>query len=127
MNKKLIETKNAPEALGPYSQAVSINGFLFLSGQIGIDPATGKVVEGGVSEQTKQIFSNIKNVLAEDGSTLDDIVKVTVFLKNMDDFSLVNSIYAQYFTKPYPARSALQVAKLPLDVDIEIETIAVNP
>ncbi|MCK4890381.1 MAG: RidA family protein [Candidatus Aminicenantes bacterium] len=124
MSKKLIETKNAPEALGPYSQAVSINGFLFLSGQIGIDPAIGKVVEGGVSEQTKQIFSNIKNVLAEAGSTLDDVVKVTVFLKNMDDFSLVNSIYAEYFTKPYPARSAVQVAKLPLDVDIEIETIA---
>ena len=125
MSKKLIETKNAPETLGPYSQAVSINGFLFLSGQIGIDPAIGKVVEGGVSEQTKQIFSNIKNVLAEAGRTLDDVVKVTVFLKNMDDFSLVNSIYAEYFTKPYPARSALQVAKLPLDVDIEIETIAV--
>ncbi len=124
MSKKLIETKNAPEALGPYSQAVSINGFLFLSGQIGIDPAIGKVVEGGVSEQTKQIFSNIKNILAEAGRTLDDIIKVTVFLKNMDDFSLVNSIYAEYFTKPYPARSALQVAKLPLDVDIEIETIA---
>ena len=124
MSKKLIETKNAPEALGPYSQAVSINGFLFLSGQIGIDPAIGKVVEGGVSEQTKQIFSNIKNVLAEAGKTLDDVVKVTVFLKNMDDFSLVNSIYAEYFTKPYPARSAVQVAKLPLDVDIEIETIA---
>ena len=126
MSKKLIETKNAPEALGPYSQAVSINGFLFLSGQIGIDPAIGKAVEGGVSEQTKQIFSNIKNVLAEAGRTLDDVVKVTVFLKNMDDFSLVNSIYAEYFTKPYPARSALQVAKLPLDVDIEIETIAAN-
>ena len=124
MSKKLIETKNAPEALGPYSQAVSINGFLFLSGQIGIDPAIGKVVEGGVSEQTKQIFSNIKNVLAEAGKTLDDVVKVTVFLKNMDDFSLVNSIYAEYFTKPYPARSAVQVTKLPLDVDIEIETIA---
>lgn len=126
MSKKLIETKNAPEALGPYSQAVSINGFLFLSGQIGIDPAVGKVVEGGVAEQTKQIFSNIKNVLAEAGGTLDDIVKVTVFLKNMDDFSLVNSIYAEYFTRPYPARSAVQVAKLPLDVDIEIETIAVK-
>ena len=124
MSKKLIETKNAPEALGPYSQAVSINGFLFLSGQIGIDPAVGKVVEGGVAEQTKQIFSNIKNVLAEAGGILDDIVKVTVFLKNMDDFSLVNSIYAEYFTRPYPARSAVQVAKLPLDVDIEIETIA---
>lgn len=124
MSKKLIETKKAPEALGPYSQAVSINGFLFLSGQIGIDPEIGKVVEGGVSEQTKQIFSNIKNVLAEAGKTLDDVVKVTVFLKNMDDFSLVNSIYAEYFTKPYPARSAVQVAKLPLDVDIEIETIA---
>lgn len=126
MKKVKIETKNAPEALGPYSQGIISNGFIFLSGQIGIDPAIGKVVDGGVEEQTKQIFSNIKNVLAEAGCTFDDVVKVTVFLKNMDDFSLVNSIYAEYFTIPYPARSAVQVAKLPLDVDIEIETIAVK-
>ncbi len=124
MTKKMIETKNAPAALGPYSQAIESNGFIFLSGQIGIDPSSGKIVEGGVSEQTNRIFSNIENVLAEAGKTLDDIVKVTVFLKNMDDFSIVNSIYAKYFTKPFPARSAVQVAKLPLDVDIEIETIA---
>ncbi len=124
MKKVLIESKKAPEALGPYSQAVSINGFLFLSGQIGINPENGKIAKGDVPAQTKQIFSNIKNVLAADNCTLNDIVKVTVFLKNMDDFSLVNSIYAEYFTKPYPARSAVQVARLPLDVDIEIETIA---
>lgn len=124
MKKEQIETKRAPEALGPYSQGVVSNGFIFLSGQVGIDPATGKVVEGGVEPQTNQIFNNIKNVLIESSAELDDIVKVTVFLKNMDDFSLVNSIYSNYFSKPYPARSAVQAAKLPLDVDIEIEVIA---
>jgi len=124
MNKKQIDTKKAPAALGPYSQGVISNGFIFLSGQIGIDPENGKLVDGGVAEQTKQIFGNIKNVLSESGSVLDDVVKVTVFLKNMDDFSLVNSIYSNYFSKPFPARSAIQAAKLPLDVDIEIEVIA---
>ncbi|MEN8221640.1 MAG: RidA family protein [Acidobacteriota bacterium] len=124
MKKEQIETKKAPAALGPYSQGVVSSGFIFLSGQVGIDPESGKLVDGGVSEQTKQIFANIKNVLDEAGSTLDDIVKVTVFLKNMDDFSLVNSKYAEYFIEPYPARSAVQAAKLPLDVDIEIEVIA---
>ncbi len=124
MKKKQIETKKAPAALGPYSQGVVSNGFIFLSGQVGIDPENGKLVEGGVAEQTKQIFGNIKNVLSESDAVLDDIVKVTVFLKNMDDFSLVNSIYSNYFSKPFPARSAIQAAKLPLDVDIEIEVIA---
>ena len=124
MKKKQIETKKAPAALGPYSQGVISNGFIFLSGQVGIDPENGKLVEGGVAEQTKQIFSNIKNVLSESDAVLDDIVKVTVFFKNLDDFSLVNSIYSNYFSKPFPARSAIQAAKLPLDVDIEIEVIA---
>lgn len=100
------------------------NGFIFLSGQIGIDPESGKLVDGGVVEQANQIFNNISNVLSESGSVLNDIVKVTVFLKDMNDFSLVNSIYSGYFSKPYPARSAIQAAKLPLDVDIEIEAIA---
>ncbi len=124
MKKEQIKTKKAPEALGPYSQGVVSNGFIFLSGQVGIDPEKGKLVEGGVARQTEQIFSNIKNVLSESGAKLDDVVKVTVFLKNMDDFSLVNSIYSNYFSQPYPARSAVQAAKLPLDVDIEIEVIA---
>ena len=124
MKKKLIETKKAPAALGPYSQGVISTGFIFLSGQIGISPESGKLVEGGVAEQTRQIFNNISNVLAESESVLDDIVKATVFLKDMNDFSLVNSIYSGYFSKPYPARSAIQAAKLPLDVDIEIEVIA---
>jgi len=125
MGKKLIESKNAPKALGPYSQGIKSNGFIFLSGQIGINPENGKLVDGGVSAQTVQIFSNIKNILSEVGCTFNDIVKVTVFLKNMDNFSLVNSIYSEYFSKPYSARSAMQVAKLPMDVDIEIESIAV--
>ncbi len=126
MSKKLIESKKAPKALGPYSQSIESNGFIFLSGQIGINPEDGKLVNGGISEQTKQIFSNIENILSEADCKLNDIVKVTVFLKNMDDFSLVNSIYSEYFSKPYPARSAIQVAKLPMDVDIEIESIAVK-
>ena len=125
MKKKLIETNKAPEALGPYSQGIISNGFVFLSGQIGIDPATGKIVEGGVSEQTRQIFKNISNVLQEEGLSLDDIVKATVFLKDMNNFSIVNSIYSDNFSKPFPARSALEVARLPLNVDIEIEVIAV--
>ncbi len=125
MNKKLIETKNAPQALGPYSQAVQSGKFLFLSGQIGIDPKSGSLVEGGVENQARRIFENIKNVLIEAGGTMDSIVKVTVFLKNMGDFSKVNNIYAEKFKKPYPARSAVEVSRLPLDVDIEIESIAV--
>jgi len=124
MKKEPIETTRAPAALGPYSQGVVANGFIFLSGQVGIRPDTGKQVAGGVEPQTRQIFSNIQQVLKEAGSTLDDIVKVTVFLKDMGDFSRVNSIYSEYFSKPYPARSAVQAAKLPLDVDIEIEVIA---
>lgn len=126
MKKEQIETAKAPAALGPYSQGVVANGFIFLSGQVGINPDTGKLVEGGVDSQTRQVFSNIKQVLNEAGAELDDIVKVTVFLKDMGDFSLVNTIYSEYFSTPYPARSAVQAAKLPLDVDIEIEVIAVK-
>ncbi len=124
MNKEAIYTKKAPEALGPYSQAVKIGNFVFLSGQIGIDPETGNVVDGGVQAQTHQIFSNIQAVLAESGADLDKVVKATVFLKEMGDFKKVNEIYAQQFTPPYPARSAVAVKELPLDVDIEVEVIA---
>ncbi len=125
MIKEAISTSNAPEALGPYSQGVKTGNFLFLSGQIGIDPATKKLVEGGVQAQAEQIFKNISAVLAEGGATLDNVVKATVFLKDMGDFKKVNEIYAQKFQKPYPARSAVAVRELPLSVDIEIEVIAV--
>lgn len=125
MIKEAISTTNAPEALGPYSQGVKTGNFLFLSGQIGMDPVAKKLVEGGVEAQAEQIFKNIAAVLKEGGATLDNVVKATVFLKDMGDFKKVNEIYAQKFQKPFPARSAVAVKELPLSVDIEIEVIAV--
>lgn len=125
MNKQAIETTNAPGAVGPYSQAIKTGNFLFLSGQVGMNPETNKVVEGGVEAQAGQIFKNITAVLEQAGAALQNVVKATVFLKDMADFKRVNEIYAQHFQKPYPARSAVAVKELPLSVDIEIEVIAV--
>jgi 2-iminobutanoate/2-iminopropanoate deaminase len=124
MNKQAIESKNAPGAVGPYSQAIKTGNFLFLSGQIGLDPAANKMVDGGVEAQAIQIFKNIDAVLKEAGATLQSVVKATVFLKNMADFKKVNEIYAQHFDPPFPARSAVAVNELPHFVDIEIEVIA---
>lgn len=123
--KKVIFTDKAPAALGPYSQAVCAGGFVWMSGQIAIDPATGNVVEGGVEAETRQVLSNMRNVLAEAGLTPDAIVKTTVFLQNMDDFAKVNAIYGEFFTGDYPARSCVQVAALPKGVLVEIEAVAV--
>ncbi|MDY4611596.1 MAG: RidA family protein [Sphaerochaetaceae bacterium] len=124
--KKQVSTQSAPAAIGPYSQAVIAGGFVFASGQIPVDPATGAVVEGSAAVQARQVFENIKAVLAEAGSSLSQVVKATVFLKNMDDFVPVNEVYAQYFAGGIlPARSAVQVAKLPKDVQVEIEVIAI--
>lgn len=122
-----IETKNAPAAIGPYSQAVKVGGFVFASGQIPVDPATGKVVEGSTADQAKQCFKNIKAVLAEAGTDMSKVVKATVFLKDMNDFVPVNEVYAEAFSSSavLPARSAVQVAKLPKDVGVEIEVIAI--
>jgi len=125
MNKQVIATANAPAAVGPYSQAIKTGDFLFLSGQIGIDPETKALVPGGVEAQAKQIFKNIAAVLEKAGASLENVVKATVFLKDMSDFIKVNQIYAQHFKLPYPARSAVAVKELPLSADIEIETIAV--
>ena len=121
-----IETKNAPAAIGPYSQAVKVGNFLFASGQIPVDPATGAVVEGTTADQAKQCFKNIKAVLAEAGTDLTKVFKATVFLKDMNDFVSVNEVYAEAFkdNEVLPARSAVQVAKLPKDVGVEIEVIA---
>lgn len=124
MNKQAYETKSAPAPVGPYSHAIKSGNLVFLSGQIGIDPAAAKIVEGGVEAQTKQVFKNIKAVLNEAGADFANIVKVTVFLKDMADFKKVNYIYAQHFEKPFPARSAVGVKELPLGADIEIEVIA---
>ncbi len=122
-----IETKNAPAAIGPYSQAVKVGNFVFASGQIPVDPATGAVVEGTTADQAKQCFKNIKAVLAEAGTDITKVVKATVFLKDMADFVPVNEVYADAFkdSEVLPARSAVQVAKLPKDVGVEIEVIAV--
>ncbi len=123
--KKQVATKAAPAAIGPYSQAVIANGFLFASGQIPVDPATGNIVAGTTADQARQVFENIKAVLAEGGSSLAQVVKATVFLKDMADFASVNEVYASYFADGIlPARSAVEVARLPKDVRVEIEVIA---
>ncbi len=124
MNKTIITTANAPKAIGPYSQAVRVGDFLFLSGQIAINPETGEVVTGTFESQVRQIFKNIKAVLNAAGADFPNVVKTTVFLKNMDNFVEMNKIYAEFFPTDPPARSAIQAAKLPKDVDIEIEVIA---
>ncbi len=124
--KKEISTVNAPAAIGPYSQGIRNGNMIFLSGQLGIDPEKKKLVSGGVEAEAHQVFKNIKAVLSEEDANLDDIVKVTVLLKDMADFKTVNEVYSQYFNKPYPARSAFAVKELPLSVSIEIEVIAMK-
>jgi len=124
--KKVIHTENAPKAVGPYSQAIENNGILFISGQIPVDPAIGKIVEGGVKEQTDQVMKNIKAVLDEAGYTFDDVVKSTCLLDNMDNFVAMNEVYAKYYPNNPPARAAYGVVKLPLGVMVEIETIAMK-
>ncbi len=124
--KKVIFTENAPQAIGPYSQAVEINGMLFLSGQIPIVPSTGELVNGNIAEQTTQVFENIKSVLLAAGFTLNDVVKTTVFLADMSLFSGMNAVYANYFTGNFPARSAVAVKELPKGALVEIECLAVK-
>lgn len=122
---KVINTEKAPKAIGPYSQAIQTdNGFLYISGQTPIDPKTGKLVEGGILEQTKQVFENIKAILEEAGYSFNDVVKMNCLLDSMDDFASMNSIYSQYYTDILPARAAYAVEKLPLGCMVEIETIA---
>jgi 2-iminobutanoate/2-iminopropanoate deaminase len=122
--KKIIFTDNAPKAVGPYSQAVEANGMLFVSGQIPIDPATSKVVDGGISEQTEQVMKNIGGILAEAGYTYADVIKCTCLLESMDNFVAMNQVYGKYFPENPPARAAFGVVKLPLGVMVEIECIA---
>jgi 2-iminobutanoate/2-iminopropanoate deaminase len=128
--KTAIATKDAPAAIGPYSQAIRSGDMLFASGQIGLDPATGQLVPGGIAEQTKRVFENIKAVLAEAGLDVKHVVKTTVYLKSMSDFAIVNEIYASFFAPPGvvpPARSTVAVAGLPKDALVEIEVIAKAP
>ena len=121
---KAIHTNNAPAAIGPYSQAIEVNGFVFASGQIPIDPATGDFVEGGIKEQTKQALTNSGNILKEAGTDLSHVVKTTVYMADMGDFAAMNEIYAQFFNEPYPARSAVAVKALPKGALVEVEVLA---
>lgn len=121
---KVIATKEAPAAIGPYSQAIEVNGFVFASGQIPIDPATGAFVEGGIQEQTRQALANAQNILRAAGTDLSHVVKTTVYLSDIANFVPMNEIYAQFFTEPYPARSAVAVKDLPKGALVEIEVLA---
>ncbi|MBR4387819.1 MAG: RidA family protein [Prevotella sp.] len=123
--KKAISTTKAPSAIGPYSQAVQVGNFVYTSGQIPIDPSTGVFVEGGIKEQTRQSLLNVKAILEEVGLTLGDVVKTTVFMADMKDFSDMNTVYADFFTEPFPARSAVAVKTLPKGALVEIEVVAV--
>ncbi len=122
--KEIISTDKAPAAIGPYSQAVKVGNLLFTSGMIPIDPATNTLVEGGIEVQAERALENVKALLEASGTSLDKVVKTVVFIKNMDDFAKVNEIYAKYFTSDFPARSCVEVARLPKDVLIEMEAIA---
>ena len=123
MNKTVIATEKSPAAIGPYSQAIEVNGMIYTSGVIGVDPKTGEA-GATIEEQTKQVFENLKGLLTDAGSSLDQAVKTTVFIKNMDDFGKVNEIYASYFTGAFPARSCVEVSALPKGALVEIEIIA---
>jgi 2-iminobutanoate/2-iminopropanoate deaminase len=122
--KKIVATENAPKAIGPYSQAVVANGMAFLSGQIPLDPATGQLVEGDIAVQTARVLDNLKAVLEASGSGLERVVKTTVFLKDMGEFAKMNEVYARYFPSDPPARATVEAARLPRDVRVEIECIA---
>lgn len=122
--KEIVHTDGAPKAIGPYSQGVRANGFLFLSGQVPFDPSTGTLVTGSIAEQTSRIFENIGAVLDAAGLSFSNVVKTTVFLQNMADFSEMNDAYARYFPENPPARSTVEVSRLPRDVGVEIEVIA---
>lgn len=121
-----ISTENAPVSIGPYSQAIEANGFLFVSGQGAVDPNTGDIVSDDIREQTERTVMNIAGILEAAGASTDDIVKATVFLTDMDNYEVVNSVYSEYMNGPFPARSAVEVADLPVDIGVEIEVIATS-
>jgi 2-iminobutanoate/2-iminopropanoate deaminase len=122
--REVISTKDAPQAIGPYSQAIKVNGFVFVSGQVAIDPATQQMIIGDVSAQTARVLRNLSEILEAAGSGLGKVVKSTVFLKNMDDFTAMNEVYGKYFTSAPPARATVEVARLPKDALVEIDVIA---
>ena len=122
--RQIVQTKQAPDAIGPYSQAVIANGFVFTSGQIPIDPATGQFVTGGIAEQTQQVLKNLKAVLEAAGTGLQQVVKTTVYLSDMQDFTAMNEVYATFFGAEPPARSTVEAARLPRDARVEIDVVA---
>jgi len=122
--KKIINTTKAPTAIGPYSQAVKCNGFLFISGQLPVEPTSGQFEGTDIVAQTRQSLENIKAILSEAGATMHDVIKTTVFIKNMDDFAAMNEIYANYFSDSFPARACVEVSRLPKDALVEVEAIA---
>ena len=124
MYKQPIKTPRAPAAIGPYSQGVKAGGFIFVSGQIPLDPTSGEVVEGDVAHQADRVMRNIRAILDDSGSTMEDIVKTTIYLADMNDFAAVNEVYSRYFSSEAPARATIQVARLPKDVIVEIEATA---
>ncbi len=124
MDRDVIQTANAPAAIGPYSQAIKAGGFVFSSGQIPLDPQTGTLISGDIQAQTHQVFANLRAVLQAAGSSFDRVVKVTAFLRDMNDFKAFNEVYAEYLGEVKPARSTVQVARLPLDVAVEIDLVA---
>ena len=125
MKKEAITTDNAPKAIGPYSQAVKVNDFIFVSGQIPIDPHTDEVTKGDIVEQTRQVLKNIGSILVAAGSSLKDVVKTTVYMKDLSKFGEMNQIYGEFFTVPFPARATVEVSNLPKGVDVEIDAVAV--
>jgi 2-iminobutanoate/2-iminopropanoate deaminase len=124
--KNVVSTNGAPQAIGPYSQAIEVNGMVYTSGVVPIDPATGEVVNGDIKVQATRVFDSMKALLEAAGSSCEDVVKTTVFIKDMNDFAALNEIYATYFTGAFPARSCVEVARLPKDVLIEMEAIAIK-
>ena len=127
MSMKSIHTNQAPAAIGPYSQAIEANGMIFASGQIPIDPATGQFVEGGIQEQTRQALTNARNILQAAGTDMENVIKTTVYLSDIHNFAAMNEVYAQFFTEPFPARSAVAVKHLPKGALVEIEVLAIKP
>jgi 2-iminobutanoate/2-iminopropanoate deaminase len=124
--RSVISTKDAPQAIGPYSQAIKANGFIFTSGQVAIDPATQQVIAGDISAQTDRVLRNLSEILEAAGSGLGKVLRATVFLKNMNDFAAMNAVYGKYFGSAPPARSTVEVARLPKDVLVEIDVIALE-
>lgn len=125
MEKRVIATDKAPAAIGPYSQAIEVNGLIYTSGMIPVIPETGEIVEG-IEAQAKQALTNVKNLLESAGSSMDKVIKTTVFIKDMNDFAAVNAVYATFFSGAFPSRSCVEVARLPKDVLIEVEAVAIQ-